>query len=91
MRRPLVTDCAQVYYPRRDLFRPSLETQGDAPGWIYSHRAILTSPREIRVSGGKVASMLDDKEVHSENERVFLLDLDQLVWSTPRDSGVAQA
>jgi hypothetical protein len=59
-----------------------LETSGDTPGWIYRHRAVLSEPRKIRVYGGKVAAMVEDKEVHADNERVFALDLDLLTWST---------
>jgi ankyrin repeat protein len=57
-----------------------LHVTGDSPGWIHRHRADLISAHKIRVSGGKVATLIDGKETHSENERRFVLDLDRLIW-----------
>ena len=62
-----------------------LEVPGEAPGWIYGHRAIRSSSREIRIAGGKIITPGND---HLANERCFVLDLDRLIWridhSTPR-------
>jgi hypothetical protein len=57
-----------------------LSVTGDPPGWIYGHRADLSAAREIWMSDGKIAALIDGKEVHAENERRFVLELDRLTW-----------
>jgi hypothetical protein len=57
-----------------------LDTSGEAPGWIYGHRAVLVAPSEIRVSGGKVVTTNGAEEVHTENARTFVLDIERLLW-----------
>jgi hypothetical protein len=57
-----------------------LRTSGDAPGWIYRHRAALTAPHEIRVSRGKVVRFAGNKEAHAQNDDGFVLDVKRLVW-----------
>jgi ankyrin repeat protein len=57
-----------------------VETGGDAPGWIHGHRAVRLSDHEIRVGGGKLATLAGDKEVHTANTREFVLDLQRLAW-----------
>jgi ankyrin repeat protein len=57
-----------------------LETSGTKPGWIYHHRAILSTPHEIQVLGGEILSLSEDKEVHSENSKAFVLDTEHLIW-----------
>jgi ankyrin repeat protein len=57
-----------------------LATSGDAPGWIFQHRAALSAPREIRVWGGSVAVQAGAKEKHQLLEDTFILDLDRLTW-----------
>ena len=57
-----------------------LHVSGNSPGWIYDHRADLIASRKIRVTGGKVATLIDGEEVHTDNERRFVLDLDRLAW-----------
>ena len=57
-----------------------LETRGERPGWIYGHRATRLSPREIQVSGGTVVTVVEGKEVHAENGRAFVLDVEEGVW-----------
>jgi hypothetical protein len=57
-----------------------VEARGDAPGWIHGHRAVRLSDHEIRVSGGKLATLAGDKEVHTANTRKFVLDLQRLAW-----------
>jgi ankyrin repeat protein len=57
-----------------------VQTAGDKPGWIYKHRAILSPPHEIRISSGNIVSSEDDKEVHSENSKGFILDIERRAW-----------
>ena len=59
-----------------------LETAGTKPGWIYHHRAVLLSPHEIRIFGGEILSLSEDKEVHSDNSKEFILDVERRVWRT---------
>jgi ankyrin repeat protein len=56
------------------------EAAGVAPGWIYKHRAKATSPTEIRVEGGKVATLAGGKEQHEDNVAAFVLDLERRSW-----------
>lgn len=58
-----------------------LETTGDAPGWIYKHRATLSPNRQIVVSGGLVATLTAGKEEHSQNAGIYALSLDTLTWT----------
>ena len=55
-----------------------LVASGEAPGWIYEHRATLISPIEIRVSGGKIMRAID--AVDSENTETFVLNVERLMW-----------
>jgi ankyrin repeat protein len=57
-----------------------LETSGNKPGWIYKHRADLSNAREIRITGGKILSMTNGKEIMTENQQSFILDLEQRTW-----------
>jgi ankyrin repeat protein len=57
-----------------------LEPAGEAPGWVHEHRAVKVSGHEIRVSGGKLATLVGDKEVHTANTREFVLDVQRLAW-----------
>jgi ankyrin repeat protein len=57
-----------------------LDTLGEAPGSMYKHRAIATSPHEIRVWGGKVITKNGNDEVHEDNRAAFALDVSTLVW-----------
>jgi ankyrin repeat protein len=61
---------------RVDQLRPG----GEPPGWISRHRALLVAPREIRVSGGKLARLVDEREEYVENTAVFVLDVERLQW-----------
>lgn len=56
---------------------------GDVPGWIYGHRADLSGPRTIRVTGGSIVVVRDGREVHEPNQAVFVLDLERGVWRRP--------
>jgi hypothetical protein len=57
-----------------------LDTGGEAPGWIYEHRAVAAPPHGIRVWGGIVVNGSDNGESHEENLGAFVLDLDRLCW-----------
>jgi ankyrin repeat protein len=57
-----------------------LDTGGEAPGWIYQHRAVAVPPHGIRVWGGIVVNSSDSGESHEENLDAFVLDLDRLSW-----------
>jgi ankyrin repeat protein len=57
-----------------------LKSRGPAPGWIFRHRAVQSSPHQIRISGGTVATA-GDPEAHVENDRSFTLDIESLTWS----------
>jgi hypothetical protein len=59
-----------------------VQTTGNAPGWINRHRAILSTPYEIRVFGGNILSSTDGKEDCSENPKVFILNIESRVWHT---------
>jgi ankyrin repeat protein len=58
----------------------TLRATGDAPGWLYGHRARFIGPHEILVSGGTLASLQDDDETRADNADTFVLDLERLVW-----------
>jgi hypothetical protein len=57
-----------------------LDARGEAPGWIYKHRAVRVGPREIRVWLGKVLTRRGDEESEIDNVDCFVLDLDRLLW-----------
>jgi ankyrin repeat protein len=57
-----------------------LAGHGDAPGWIYKHRATALGRHAIRVWGGKVATERDGEESHDPNPGAFVLDLERLHW-----------
>jgi hypothetical protein len=51
---------------------------GEAPGWIFRHRALRSGAHEIRILGGEIAT--GTKESHQPNEKSFILDTKRLVW-----------
>jgi ankyrin repeat protein len=57
-----------------------VKASGDGPGWLHEHRAVLSSPDEITVSGGKIGRLEEDGEVYEKNAGTFVLDLRRLVW-----------
>ncbi len=61
-----------------------LDGSGEAPGWIYDHRAVLVGPSEIRVSGGKVVTSNGAEEAHTDNADAFVLDVRRLLWRRER-------
>jgi ankyrin repeat protein len=71
----------------RTLRMDRVDAGGEAPGWIYKHRATAVKSHEIRIWGGKVVTAIGSGESHQENTTCFVLDLERLAWrreSTPR-------
>jgi ankyrin repeat protein len=58
----------------------SVEGRGEAPGWIYGHRAVQLTAHEIRISGGEIVTVDGESEIHSANDRSFILDTKRLFW-----------
>jgi ankyrin repeat protein len=61
-----------------------VETSGDAPGWIYGHRAVRATPGEVRVTGGTIVTGSGTGEDHSDNLDTFVLDLADRSWRRNR-------
>ena len=57
-----------------------MKVTGDAPGWIYKHRANLVNTNQIRISGGMTVTWANDEELHARNEKSFLLNTEQMTW-----------
>jgi hypothetical protein len=55
-------------------------TGGMKPGWISSHRAMVSPPHEIRISGGQIFSLVDGQEQYSDNANTFILDVERRTW-----------
>jgi ankyrin repeat protein len=54
-------------------------TQGDSPGWISKHRAVLQG-RHIHISGGSVWAMQHEKPTLIDNSNQYILDVDRGYW-----------
>lgn len=59
----------------------AVAARGEAPGWIYRHRARLSAPGEIEVSGGEVLRAAENKAANTD---VFVLDLGRGAWRKGR-------
>jgi ankyrin repeat protein len=57
-----------------------VQAGGEAPGWIFEHRAIRTTGNEICVFGGKIVTGDGDEEAHTENKESFVFDTERMVW-----------
>ena len=57
-----------------------LSVTGEAPGWVFRHRAFLVAPHQIRISRGSIATLQGHDEVHTDNADTFVLDLERLLW-----------
>jgi len=57
-----------------------IETTGEAPGWISRHRAVLSSPNEIRVWGGKIAADAGKTESYDDNQGAWVFDVRSRRW-----------
>ncbi len=64
----------------RTLRMDRLDARGEAPGWIYGHRATAAGPHRIRVWGGKVVTETEGEESHAPNPGTVVLDLARLLW-----------
>ena len=63
-----------------------VDARGEAPGWIYKHRAVVANSHEIQVWGGKVVSANGSEELHEPNLDCFVLDLNSLLWRQEQNS-----
>ena len=57
-----------------------IKTTGDQPGWISKHRAVLASPHEIQVWGGKIGAIANDEETYEDSQGSWVLDTSLLLW-----------
>lgn len=64
----------------RTLRMEGLHPSGEAPGWIYRHRAAAVAPHEIRVWGGTILTGSSGEESQEQNRGSFVLDLERLRW-----------
>lgn len=58
-----------------------VQASGDNPGWIYGHKARLTDPGFLVVSGGKTYQEIDIEEQYVENNDQFCLNLSEMSWT----------
>src|SRR5262249_51574264 len=68
---------------RLDIYTMRIETLdvlGEPPGWIYRHRAVLLNDDQIVIHGGTIVTAGEPREVHTENEQSFILDVRRLMW-----------
>jgi ankyrin repeat protein len=61
-----------------------IQAGGEAPGWIYKHRAMQSSAHEIRISGGTVVVGEGGGEMNTDNEESFIFDTERLIWRAER-------
>jgi ankyrin repeat protein len=64
----------------RDFGMRRLVTTGDAPGWIYKHRAHAAASAEIRVESGVFIGSREGRGGEHINEHSFVLNVTKLVW-----------
>ena len=57
-----------------------IKTTGDQPGWISKHRADPAGSHEIRVWGGKISAVTNDKETYEDNQNTWVLDTSLFQW-----------
>ncbi|OUL17537.1 hypothetical protein BV372_34930 [Nostoc sp. T09] len=58
-----------------------LETTGEKPGWISSHKAYYREPAKIYITGGKLCVMAQEQSEYIDNLDDYVLDLINLTWS----------
>jgi hypothetical protein len=62
-----------------------IDCTGPAPGWIYGHVAKQITAKEIEITSGKVVTLIDEEEAHTDNDEAFVLDVERKMWrSQPR-------
>jgi len=64
----------------RTLAMEPVDTRGEPPGWISSHRARLIG-HGIEVKGGSILELIDEDENWRDNQDTYLLDLSTMSWS----------
>jgi hypothetical protein len=65
-----------------------LDAGGEAPGWIYGHRAQAVDDHAIRIWDGRVLVAGDSGESEETNLECFVFDLNRLLWrraTVPRE------
>jgi ankyrin repeat protein len=72
----------------RTLRMDRVNARGEAPGWIYKHRATAVKAHEIRIWGGKVVTTSGSEESYQENTAAFVLDLECLAWRRESTLGI---
>lgn len=60
-----------------------INTAGDKPGWIFMQQATLSAPNLIKISGGSIEKLIEEKAVHDGNTQTFILDVDNANWRNP--------
>lgn len=59
----------------------SVAIAGEAPGWIFKHRAVLVGTTAIRISGGEVVTTGDDgRDRIDPNASAWILDTSARRW-----------
>ncbi|HEU0201132.1 MAG TPA: hypothetical protein VFR86_11935 [Burkholderiaceae bacterium] len=61
-----------------------VDASGDAPGWIYQHRAGKVSAHEIRITGGKVVTCSGGAEQYRDNDTAYVFDTRANMWRIER-------
>ena len=65
----------------KDFSIEEVVTNGDNPGWIYNHIAVLESDEAICIKGGMIARNQDDQELHENNKYDYRLNTQTLIWT----------
>jgi hypothetical protein len=73
-----------VYRLELDTWRiEHVDAAGDAPGWIYKHRAISAGTGLISVSGGSVLEESNGQVAQRPNSSTFAFDVVRRTWRRP--------
>jgi ankyrin repeat protein len=59
----------------------AVQSRGQNPGWIYSHKAWFDGVNCIVISEGTICQEVDGKENHLENRERFQLELTEMRWT----------
>jgi hypothetical protein len=57
-----------------------VDIDGESPGWLYRHRAVLGGQGAIRITDGKIVRARGERS-HARNEHAFVLDVKRARWS----------
>ncbi|WP_406701293.1 ankyrin repeat domain-containing protein [Singulisphaera sp. Ch08] len=55
-----------------------IQSHGENPGWIHSHKARLITENQIEIRGGSVITGAEREMI--DNESTFILDLSTMIW-----------